>query len=610
MRIKDMVASLQLLQKRSQKQELWTTWGQQVKEKACDRSFVPLSEYPRPQFVRDHYEILNGWWSYRFAGQEEWNCGAREYSPEELDGEILVPFSPESSLSGVKRCLLPEETLWYQRKVDVHPRASQRLLLHFGAVDQECRIFWNGQEVGRHLGGYLPFSMDVTEALTQGENLLQVCCRDSSDRSWHSRGKQMLKPGGMFYTAQSGIWQTVWLEWVPETYIYRWRILPRYDEKELLVQLYPKGRIPAEELKAQVSVLEGQQVIARSLGKARGNMISFKIKVPDCKAWTPQEPFLYGLEFQMGEDRAESYFAMRAFTVEKDEQGTTRFMLNHKPFFLNGVLDQGYWPEGLYTAPCEEALAADIKNMKAAGFSLMRKHCKIEPLRWYYHCDRLGMLVWQDMVNGGETYDLKKICWLPTLFPRKKGKKGWALKTSGRLKKEGRLEWLRECRETVSHLFNVPSLAGWVIFNEGWGQFSTEAVTAMVKKLDSSRPVDSASGWFDFETGDFCSEHNYFHELVNPADKRGRATVISEYGGLVLQVPEHVYSSRIYGYHTIKNVQEFREKFQRLQDRLRVLEQEGLSGAIYTQVSDIEEEINGIYTYDRKLCKLEESERT
>ena len=331
------------------------------------------------------------------------------------------------------------------------------------------------------------------------------------------------------------------------------------------------------------------------------------ITIQNAKLWSQEHPFLYDLEICAGEDHVKSYFAMRTFSVEPDESGIPRFCLNHRPYFLNGVLDQGYWPEGLYTAPTDEALASDIKRMKECGFRLLRKHCKLEPMRWYYHCDRLGMLVWQDMVNGGETYDMNRICYLPTLLHSFQTKKGYSEAACGRKDRAGCEAWKRDCIQTVRQLFNVVSLAGWVIFNEGWGQFDTKEMTALVKKLDGSRPVDAASGWFDFGGADYRSEHNYFFKLQVPKKWKknpgGRAFVISEYGGLTLKIPGHIWKEQSYGYGKLSSQAEFQEQFRKLQEEIRALEKEGLSGAIYTQVSDIEEEINGIYTYDRRVKK-------
>ncbi len=667
MKIKEMLGTLQPGKKQEKPVQLWTKWGEEVKKECKALDYVPLPEYPRPQMRRGDYTVLNGWWEYRIASFS-W-------------GKILVPFSPESVLSGVSRQLQPDEELWYRRNVQIsedeyqtHRAKKDRLLLQFGAVDQECRVYWNGHLVGSHRGGYLAFTVEVTEFVRPGANELQVICTDESDTGAEARGKQKLQPGGMFYTAQSGIWQTVWMEWVPQRSVEWIKIMSQPDEGVVRIRVRVSAQGQRAELlntekgiekfqtenaesdkngtqKRNVNETEKNRTTKNSaLNKENADMgsesitctympeqifitISYEeneeeklqiscipsrrgagwtdydaaITIQNAKLWSPEHPFLYDLEIRAGEDRVKSYFAMRTFSVEADENGIPRFCLNHQPYFLNGVLDQGYWPEGLYTAPTDEALVSDIERMKECGFRLLRKHCKLEPMRWYYHCDRLGMLVWQDMVNGGETYDMNRICYLPTLLHSFQTKKGYSEAACGRKDRTGCEAWKRDCIQTVRQLFNVVSLAGWVIFNEGWGQFDTKEMTALVKKLDGSRPVDAASGWFDFGGGDYRSEHNYFFKLQVPKKWKknpgGRAFVISEYGGLTLKIPGHIWKEQSYGYGKLSSQAEFQEQFRKLQEEIRALEKEGLSGAIYTQVSDIEEENNGIYTYDRRVRK-------
>ena len=667
MKIKEMLGTLQPGKKQEKPAQLWTKWGEEVKNECEALDYVPLPEYPRPQMRREDYTVLNGWWEYRIASFS-W-------------GKILVPFSPESVLSGVSRQLQPDEELWYRRNVQIsedeyqtHRAKKDRLLLQFGAVDQECRVYWNGHLAGSHRGGYLAFTVEITEFVRPGANELQVICTDESDTGAEARGKQKLQPGGMFYTAQSGIWQTVWMEWVPQRSVEWIKIMPQPDEGVVRIRVRVSAQGQRAELlntekgiekfqtenaesdkngtqKRNVNETEKNRTTKNSdLNKENADMgsesitctympeqifitISYEeneeeklqiscipsrrgagwtdydaaITIQNAKLWSPEHPFLYDLEICAGEDHVKSYFAMRTFSVEADENGIPRFCLNHRPYFLNGVLDQGYWPEGLYTAPTDEALASDIKRMKECGFRLLRKHCKLEPMRWYYHCDRLGMLVWQDMVNGGEAYDMNRICYLPTLLHSFQTKKGYSEAACGRKDRTGCEAWKRDCIQTVRQLFNVVSLAGWVIFNEGWGQFDTKEMTALVKKLDGSRPVDAASGWFDFGGGDYRSEHNYFFKLQVPKKWKknpgGRAFVISEYGGLTLKIPGHIWKEQSYGYGKLSSQAEFQEQFRKLQEEIRALEKEGLSGAIYTQVSDIEEEINGIYTYDRRVRK-------
>lgn len=625
MNLKNALNALSVGRETAAPRSLTTPWSRQVTPENAWR------EYPRPQLVRESYINLNGLW----------DCAVTERHALLYRGQILVPFSPEAPLSGVGRQLLPGQVLHYSRRFPLSQKpAGKRLLLHFGAVDERCRVCVNGREAGRHRGGYLPFSFDITELVRAGENTLSVSCRDDSDTSFHSRGKQRLKRGGIFYTAQSGIWQTVWMEWVPEVYIESIRLTPDYDREEVQIHLDihdPAASLPAAHdsggprhpsgetapfafrIKAQVSSQ------GRTVAQFSTESTDFQMVLHNFTPWTPDNPFLYDLElrlFTAGDeegDRVSSYFAMRCFSVERDAEGIARLCLNHVPYFQNGVLDQGYWPDGLYTAPCDEALISDIRRMKEAGFNMLRKHCKLEPLRWYYHCDRLGMLVWQDMVNGGSSYDMTRICYLPTVLPSCGARPGERRRAAGRMNPEGREEWFRETQASIDHLYSCPCIAGWVLFNEGWGQFDTARATDFARALDPTRFIDQASGWFDHQGGDMRSVHNYFRPLTCPetntesqavakplsANRCGlRAAVISEYGGLALPVPGHTASQAVFGYRSLKSAAEFRERFAALQEQIQKLQKSGLSAAVYTQVSDIEDEMNGILTYDRRVNKL------
>ena len=574
-----------------------TKWGEQL-----DTGHV-LEEYPRPQMVRDSYLNLNGYWNYVITSGKK--------RPEKFEGKILVPFSPEALLSGVNRQLKPDEKLVCERTFFVPelPGDGSRCLLHFGAVDQFAKVYVNGQPVCSHVGGYLPFSADITDTLKKGENQLAVHIEDRSDTSYHSVGKQKLKRGGMFYTAQSGIWQTVWMEWVPEIYVTDLQATPQFEKETVHVCLHLSRPLPFS---------SGDDAPVCHVLDADGNILSkgtftnhsdslceysCYCDVDAMHPWTPDSPSLYGLEVHAGDDHVRGYFAMRTYSVEPDAAGLPRFCLNHEPLFLNGVLDQGYWPDGLYTAPSDEALVFDIQTMKDLGFNLLRKHAKMEPARWYYHCDRLGMIVWQDMVNGGG-YRAPFMTWLPALFP--------ALKThfSDRLypllcrkNAHGREEFIRECRETVEALRCFPCISTWVIFNEGWGQFDSKKLTKMFRELDDSRLIDSASGWFDRGQGDFKSEHNYFDkQFVIPEE---RAFVISEYGGYACRIKDHLSTRSVYGYKLCPTPEAFREAYRKLmEEEIEPLKEKGLCGAVYTQLSDIEDETNGLLTYDRKVCKL------
>lgn len=562
---------------------LLTSWGEWLHPGHV------LEEYPRPYLVRDSYICLNGFWDYAVTSEGDF--------PPYMDGTILVPFSPESLLSRVHRQLKPDEYLWYERDLPAcRPENGYRCILHFGAVDQCAIVFVNGRKVCRHVGGYLPFEADITDFLTEEENTLTVRVQDYTDTSYHARGKQSLNPSGMFYTAQSGIWQTVWLEWVPPTYIRDLRLTPDFDDSSVTVEILPSRPCTSS---AVCEISWGDSSL-----KLESDTLRFTAKLPECRPWTPDTPFLYNIKISVGDDVINSYFAMRTFTIEKDKKGFPRFCLNHSPLFLQGVLDQGYWPDGLYTAPSDEALIFDISKMKELGFNMIRKHIKIESPRWYYHCDRLGMIVWQDMVNGGGTYHKSLVTWLPTVTSAVRKKiDDHHYHLLGRQNRIGRREWVRECADTVRCLGHFPCISTWVLFNEGWGQFDSDLIAEQVKRLDPTRLVDAASGWFEQECSDFHSIHTYFRKLkMELSDK---PCVISEYGGYSLRIPEHSAFDKVYGYKNFKSAKEYQEALMELlKEDLEPLIAEGLCGAVYTQLSDVESEVNGLFTWDRKVCKL------
>jgi hypothetical protein len=604
---------------------LYTVWGENL-----DKDNV-LPEYPRPRFVRDGFMNLNGIWEYKIVQDISANV-----LPADTDGEILVPFSPESFLSGVEKRLLPDQVLWYKKVLPTLKRKHEnsRFLLHFGAVDQFAEVYINSSFVGSHGGGYLPFTLDITDHLKFTDNdstalntLIHVKVRDTSDSSYHSRGKQTLRRGGMYYTAQSGIWQTVWIEEVPETYIRELIVTPSQDLKSVTIEVSTNKpcdidvRIPGHEaIKPKKS--------GESFNSEREDLFSsdtypsneagvkefapagysFSFEIEDAHLWSPEDPYLYPILIEAGDDSVQSYFAMRSFTIEEDNTGTKRFFLNHKPYFLMGVLDQGYWPDGLYTAPSDEALIFDITEMKRLHFNMMRKHVKIEAARWYYHCDRLGMIVWQDMVSGGSSYAKPMVSYLPTLFPKVFGRMSDGpayYKTFSRHSAEGRGEWLNEMQNTIRYLYSVPSIATWVLFNEGWGQFNAAGATVMAKELDNTRPIDQASGWFDEGSGDFRSVHNYFRPLAVEKDPKNRAFVISEYGGFTCHIDGHSSVDRVFGYKKYDNLEALGVAYYNvINANIIPLISKGLSGAVYTQVSDVEEEVNGLMTYDRKITKV------
>ena len=601
--------------------QLYTRWGREL-----DPQNV-LPEYPRPLLRRSSYTNLNGYWDYAFT---------REFKiPEKYDGQILVPFSPEAVLSGVSRQLMPDEYLWYRRIFIIEGwngrKSGRRLILHFGAVDQACAVYVNGQRAARHTGGYLPFEADITQLVRDGENELIVAVKDLSDTSCHARGKQRLERGGMFYTAQSGIWQTVWMEEVPETYIQtiesvtdpdagtvRIRVTAaennKYEGTEVKTSGHQEGD-RASGLPVQVQIHRpglytdsceysgAEEILCRAIGSA-GEWI--EIAIPDIMLWTCETPYLYFYTVTLGEDQAESYFAMRRFSVEKDEKGIPRICMNGEVQFQNGVLDQGYWPDGLYTAPCDEAFIYDIRAMKELGFNMLRKHIKIEPQRWYYHCDRLGMLVWQDMVCGGSSYRHWFVTYLATLFNAmhvtiKDGRHSRSLLS--RRDAEGRKQFFRETRDTVEALRIHPSIVCWVPFNEGWGQFDALKAADFVRSLDPTRLIDHASGWFDQKGGDLCSLHYYFFTLKFRPEPV-RALALTEFGGYSWQIPGHSYSEKLYGYGKYDSRQSLTRGYRRLlASTILPAVKQGISATIYTQLSDVEEEVNGLYTYDREILK-------
>ena len=549
---------------------------------------------------------LNGWWDYGFFTGSLSKGGADLLT----DGQILVPFSPETARSGVNRVLQPGETLWYRRTIEeLHLPEGRRLILHFGAVDERCTVYWNGQKVGSHRNGYLSFNFDVTEYVKPGDNELIVFVWDDTDEGNECRGKQTLNPGGMFYHAQSGIWQTVWMETVPEPYIRDMRITPFPEEEAVEVALWmskdakmcqgdAEQEGPSRPDRAiYITVTDCEETFTYPLA----SRLKVRIPVKNPRLWSPENPELYDLRIEAGEDVVESYFAMRSFGVGTDETGKARLLLNGEPYFFNGILDQGYWPESLMTPPADEAMVYDIEQMKQLGFNMLRKHVKIEPARWYYHCDRLGMVVWQDMVNGGGPVQSLLETYLPTVIPAA----GRILRDNhyklfAREDEKARLRFERDIVRMIRQLYNFPCVGLWVPFNEGWGQFDALRITDIVKKADPTRPVDHASGWFDQGGGDVRSVHNYFRPLK--VEKDNRAFVISEYGGIGCQIPEHSMSSEVYGYHQT-SAEEFPGAFEEMMKTVKGLVFDGLCAAVYTQVSDIEEETNGLLTYDRKVRK-------
>ena len=564
-----------------------------------------LAEYPRPAMRRDSCEILNGPWQYAITQTAEY--------PAAWQGSILVPYSPEAPASGVNRTLQPGQWLHYHRLFAPPAGEGGRVLLHFGAVDYACAVQVNGHLAGGHRGGYWPFTLDITDLLNgTGRNSLWVAVQDPTGHGTQARGKQTLKPGGMFYPAQSGIWQTVWLERVPDNYIQTLTVTPDYDARTVTVRVHTAKPGGAVNLWAMVRA--GGVTIAEDWGSDEADQdgeVTLNIPEEHFFPWSPDTPFLYDLTVgtNQGEeaefDTVHSYFALRKWSCAPDAHGVLRFCLNDKPILLNGLLDQGYWPEGLYTPPSDAAVERELSEVKALGFNLLRKHAKIEPQRWYYHCDRLGLIVWQDIVNGGSAYNLWFVTYLTNVlqpllrrFPDGKA----CRRLLSRAKPAGREEYAHELADTVQALQCHPCIACWVPFNEGWGQFDAGKAVQALRTLDGTRLVDEASGWFDQGGGDVHSLHNYFYPLRIRPQKR--TVALSEYGGIAWPMPGHEPPHKTYGYGTAKDRQELTARYKKLQLKTVLPQLEkGLSALVYTQLTDVEDEVNGLFTYDRAAVK-------
>lgn len=537
-------------------QRLYTDEGMNVPE-------VPWNSYPRPQMQRKEWLCLNGRWSF--------------YTDNNRRREILVPFCPESLLSGIMNPPEPGTEMVYEREFEIPESWRQsRVLLHFGAVSRECRVSLNGKEVCRHDNAYLPFSADITNVLEEGTNVLRVTVvNDLSPK--YPWGKQRRKRGGMWYTPVSGIWQTVWLEPVPEQYIHGISISTGRDYAEVKISGLTDGYV----------LFEGTRIPVED-GRTR-------IEVSNPKLWSPENPHLYFFEAWCGNDCVRSYFALRTLSTQT-VNGVKRLCLNGKPYFFNGLLDQGYWSDGLYTPARPVAYEKDILTVKALGYNTLRKHIKIEPDQFYYDCDRLGMIVFQDMVNNGEYHYLRDTV-LPTI--------GVTERHDERLNRdpETRKIFLKAMEDTVRLLNNHPSICLWTIFNEGWGQFCADEAYDRVKTLDDSRFVDSTSGWFHQRKSDVDSLHIYFKKLR--LGKEDRPQLLSEFGGYCFKIPEHSFNLKeTYGYKNFEDQAEFEKSVLALYEEVYQLAKEGLSGAVYTQVSDVEDETNGLLTYDRKVLKV------
>lgn len=551
--------------------ELLTPHGERLDNR------VPLPEYPRPQLRRDSYLCLNGEWSYAIRKAEVWDG-----TP---DGHILVPFAPESVLSGVRRTLKRGEYLFYQRSFSLTEAfLSEITLLHIDAVDQEAEVFCNDIFVGRGEGGYLPLTLDVSAAVRVGENKLTVRVKDDTDPRYPT-GKQRKKRGGIWYTPICGIWQSVWMESVPRGYIRGLRLTPDIDRGCLTVE------IDSEADTFTLAVLCGGAEILSHSGTGR----RFELTLPPEKLrlWSPEDPFLYDLEIAAKDDRVASYFALRKF-----EARDRRFFLNGKPYFVNGLLDQGYFSDGIYTPAAYDAYRDDIMAAKALGYNALRKHIKIEPLRFYYLCDVCGMLVLQDMVNVGR-YSFFKDTVLPFAGLRRH-------RPYVNVSRAQRRMFVSYAQATVKHLYNCPSVVYYTIFNEGWGQFDGDGMYLCLRAQDPTRVYDATSGWFREKRSDVASEHIYFRPLPPMAEAEALPQIISEFGGYSLPLVGHRFNDeKTFGYRAYRDTATFEEAFLRLYEtEVLPLAQNGLAGAIYTQLSDVEDECNGLLTYDRQVCKL------
>jgi len=569
---------------------LLTPWGESL-----DKNNV-LEEYPRPQFVRDSYLNLNGEWEYALeVGKTKPN----------YVGKIIVPFSIESPLSGVKgKSLQPGKTLWYRRYVDLTKIKNKgRFLLHFGAVDQYTKVFVNNKKVGEHDGGYTSFFFDITNYLKEDLSKTKIVVRveDNYTKDGAAIGKQGKPRRGVFYVQTGGIWQTVWIESVPRSYIKEMRITPNYDEHSVSFVMLIDGdenyKHKKDQMQAVIRIMDSNLNYINSTNILAGYETNITIN-KDFRSWSPEDPYLYKTEYVFGEDVVTGYFGMRKFSIGTDKKGINRLFLNNKPYFQKGVLDQGYWSDGYYTAPSDEAIIYDIKTMKNMGFNMLRKHIKIEPLRWYYHCDTIGMLVWQDQPSGGNfPYNMTDEA---TFVPDDD------YEFYSRKSEIGRMNYMRDLYITMANLFSVTSICTWVPFNEGWGQFESVKIANIIKDIDRSRFVDHASGWVDHFGPDFKSLHIYYEDIKFKPDELKRPIVLSEYGGYGSYIENHVGCKSQFSYMFFTNRKALTKAIKKLIKReVYPNIEKGLCASVYTQLSDVEGEINGFLTYDRKVIKVD-----
>ena len=559
-----------------------TKWGENINPNNV------LQEYPRPILVRNDWKNLNGLWDYTITSKGE-------NKPENYDGEILVPFPIESSLSGVRKRISKEQELWYHKNFQIPKKwKSKEIIIHFGAVDWESELWINDINVGLHKGGYDPFSFNITPYLRKGKNQkLELRVWDPTDDGFQPRGKQIKNPKGIWYTPVSGIWQTVWLEPVNYKHITNIHTTTDIDDSSVLIKLFSSYDFKDDLI--EFVLKEDEKVLHKTIKKAD---LETKISFENPKLWSPESPFLYDLEIKLiskGKiiDHIETYFGMRKISIKKDVNGTRRMMLNNKEYFQFGTLDQGWWPDGLYTAPSDEALKFDIFKTKEFGFNMIRKHVKVEPARWYFHADKIGMLVWQDMPNGEK---IERPKWQRNNFFN-----GQEFIPSF----ESEMNFKNEWNEIIDFLYSNPSIVCWVPFNEAWGQFKTEEISQLTKNIDPSRLVNAASGGNYYNVGDITDIHNYPEPKMlfyNP----NQSNVLGEYGGIGLAIENHLWQSdKNWGYVKYKSSEKATDEYVNFANQLLEMVLKGFSGAIYTQTTDVEGEVNGLITYDRKIIKLD-----
>ena len=559
-----------------------TDWGENINPDNV------LQEYPRPILVRKDWKNLNGLWDYTITGKGE-------NKPKNYDGEILVPFAIESSLSGVKKRISKEQELWYHKNFQIPKKWKKKeIILHFGAVDWESELWINDKKVGIHKGGYDPFSFNITPYLKKGKNQkIELRVWDPTDEGFQPRGKQVKNPRGIWYTPVSGIWQTVWMEPLNSKHISKLYTTTNIDIPSVTIKTFTSYNSENDFL--ELTIRDSDKIISKIQQKFDSEI---KIAINQPKLWTPETPFLYDLEINLiskGKiiDVVKTYFGMRKISIRKDINGTKRLHLNNKQYFQFGTLDQGWWPDGLYTAPSDDALKFDIIKTKEYGFNMIRKHVKVEPARWYYHADRIGMLVWQDMPNPGKTN--------PPTWIRNKFFDGKEYIPLPEVEKNFMNEW----KGIMDFLYSNPSIVCWVPFNEGWGQFNTIEITKWTKKYDPYRLVNPASGGNHYKIGDITDVHNYPDPKMKFYDPE-RSNVLGEYGGIGLAIDGHLWQkNKNWGYVKYSNSKEATDEYVNFGNQLFEMVPRGFSGAIYTQTTDVEGEVNGLMTYDRKILKLD-----